>query len=160
VLLACDCTYLFPSCQTAPKCPIGYTQCSNQVCSDLTTDSANCGGCFNVCPPTMVCGRLVDGGAACFCAAAGSVPVQGTCVDLTSDPSNCGQVAYHCDPEADCQLGACICPDGSVQPDGGLCAFVDGGFPDDAGVDAGDGGPDAGAGLDAGDGGPDAGDGG
>jgi hypothetical protein len=158
VLLGCDCAYFFPSCQTAPKCPVGYTQCSNQVCSNLITDSANCGGCFNVCPPGLLCGPVGDGGAACFCTTAGAVPIQGACVDLPSDPSNCGQVGYHCDPQADCQLGQCICPDGTVQPDGGFCPLFDGGGLQDAG-DAGDAGlEDAGdAGLDAG---GDAGDGG
>jgi len=130
--------------------------CSNQVCSNLRYDSANCGGCFNQCPPGMVCAPLRDGGVYCGCPTPGAITVGSACVDLPTDPSNCGQIGYACDPEADCQQGECICPDGTVQPMGGFCPVVDGGLLDGGVPDAGlldDGGVDAGDAGDGGDGG-------
>jgi hypothetical protein len=183
--LAGGCTFLLPSLQTPPPCPVGTVLCNNLTCSDLRTDPFNCSFCENVCGQGLSCKLIPDGGPldagtldgglpppsafACLCTIPGSIFSNGSCYDLASDPSNCGGIGSSCGTAQVCVDGSCGSAGGGDggTGDGGLSDGGDGGLADagDGGLaDAGDGGlSDGGDGglADAGDGGPgDAGDGG
>jgi hypothetical protein len=95
------------------------------ACSDLSTDSANCGSCGHACPSGQACtggvcmttcgGRISVGGCsgpglptcsgsqtACACGDNG-----GTCVDLQTDRNNCGACGTICAADQNCIAGTC-----------------------------------------------------
>ena len=120
------CAYFFPSCQTIPPCPAGQLLCTQDSCSDLSSDRLNCGACNHVCAPGLVCRGAPDAGASCGCPTTGAALVNGECIDLQNDAQNCGAVGTVCASGVVCLRGACGCPG---LGDGGsiaLCAF-DGG---------------------------------
>jgi hypothetical protein len=83
-------------------CHTGLTECStgwSRVCSDLSKDRNNCGGCGNVCPNSQFC-------------------CGGRCVDPSSDPNNCGSCWNVCPGNASCNGGICNCPKVANPDDG------------------------------------------
>lgn len=77
------------------------------VCTDPSTDNANCGKCGNVCPAFATCTNgacICDKGKRCG----------NKCVQLNNDPDNCGQCGNKCGADAggvgsfDCIGGNCI----------------------------------------------------
>lgn len=75
------------------------TRCSG-VCTDLTSDSNNCGVCANTCGTGQACMNRV-----CLCTG-GKTLCNGTCVDTTSDPTNCGFCSHNCQSTS-CTAGLC-----------------------------------------------------
>ena len=119
---------------------------------DYLTNASHCGGCGKACVPNEVCvggtcrchssttpcaaGKTccADGScqASCEC---GNTPdcaftccsgAPDTCVDLTQDLDNCGGCGVACqDPQHTCVGGACICPAGLFNCEGGtVCVDV------------------------------------
>ncbi|MFN8589845.1 MAG: hypothetical protein U0031_00195 [Thermomicrobiales bacterium] len=82
-------------------CPRGLRRCNGR-CKDLSSDSANCGRCRNVCPTGGQCQA-----GACICPP-GTTTCGGACVDLLTDAANCGACGIHCTSNA-CLSGACKC---------------------------------------------------
>ncbi len=89
-------------------CASPKTECTKgtaTVCTDTSSDDANCGTCNNVCPSGSAC---KSSNCACndptktFCAQGSS----GVCVDVKTDPKNCGQCGHEC-PNANCTNGEC-----------------------------------------------------
>ena len=83
-------------------CP-GYQLACNGVCTDVSSDDANCGACGTVCDADHEC--LV---AACrqICDDGETLCGDG-CVDRQSDAENCGWCDNECAPGAACIDGAC-----------------------------------------------------
>jgi hypothetical protein len=73
------------------------------TCSDLTTDVANCGACFNVC---------IGARPACC---------SGSCKDLSNDKQNCGQCGNACTGKKNCEQGFCVCTDPLAWVCNGTC---------------------------------------
>ena len=75
------------------------------VCTDVSSDDANCGSCNNSCPMGSNC---KSSACACtdatktFCAQNGS----GVCTDVKTDPKNCGTCGNAC-PNSHCKDGEC-----------------------------------------------------
>jgi hypothetical protein len=97
--------------------------CCSDVCTSVTTDLENCGGCGLVCAPggdscaSSTC--RCAGGSAC---AAGSdcCPGRG-CVDFAGDAYNCGGCGKTCNPGETCSGGTCACGSGAGCAAGLLC---------------------------------------
>lgn len=106
------------------KCVAGACVCVSQcgdagTCTDLTSDSNNCGACGNACLP----GVQACSGSECICAGilcplpagdagylvddggADGGPVE--CVQPTSDPNNCGSCGVTCPSPYSCANGGC-----------------------------------------------------
>ncbi|OIP32185.1 MAG: hypothetical protein AUK47_20995, partial [Deltaproteobacteria bacterium CG2_30_63_29] len=132
-------------------CSVG----GNQFCidtQDYLTNPSHCGGCGKACAPNEAC---VDGACSChdsttpcgagkICCADGSCQdscecgntpdcaftccagAPDTCVDLTQDLENCGGCGVACqDPQHSCLGGACVCPAGLFNCEGGtVCVDV------------------------------------
>ena len=86
-----------PAGDTAPAdtkpgaCPVPKTSCG-ALCTDVATDSNNCGKCGNTCPGTSTCI-----GGTCKTACTGDkVSCDGVCVDLLKDPDHCGDCTTKC----------------------------------------------------------------
>jgi hypothetical protein len=118
----------------AATCAAGEVDCSG-TCVDVSTDSANCGGCGMRCgapatcvsgactlPPGCttnadcaagevcvgnVCTAPVDAGTDAMVCAGGMTLCTDVCVDLQSDPSSCGSCGTACDVRSTCVAGAC-----------------------------------------------------
>jgi len=71
---------------TSMGCDAGDTVCSG-ICTDLDTDSNNCGKCGNVCTGVCSMGN---------CCALGEQYCSGACIDTTSDDDNCGMCGMKC----------------------------------------------------------------
>lgn len=83
----------------------GVTDCGG-FCTDLSTDSANCGACGASCPlggycQSGACAGLVCPSGLTDCGV-------GYCVDLGSDPNYCGGCEFGCFAGYDCVNGACV----------------------------------------------------
>ena len=106
------------------------------VCTDILTDSNNCGACGEACTSALAL-NCCDGGCvnllnselhcgtcgtpcrapgtcnfgACSCPP-GSAYCDGDCVEVREDPANCGGCGVVCPEGAPCEWGACVCPEG------------------------------------------------
>jgi hypothetical protein len=98
-----------PDSSTSPPDACGSV-CSGR-CTDLTSDSTNCGACGNACPPSASCAQ-----GACVCGR-GQQMCGGICKDLTADPRNCGACGNVCGAAKPplvgggvwaCQASACV----------------------------------------------------
>src|SRR5262249_9496972 len=75
---------------------------------DVSADSANCGGCGNVCGALFTCVS-----SSCVCDA-GLAYCQGTCIDVTSDHENCGGCGTVCGDYEECISSACVASPGTI----------------------------------------------
>jgi hypothetical protein len=80
----------------------GITRCGD-VCVDLQTSSANCGGCGIACGGGTSCVR-----GACLCPAGLPTACAGRCVDSRSDLANCGRCDNRCATGQRCEGGTCV----------------------------------------------------
>lgn len=107
----------------APSCLCGNTsQCAagdacilsesgTYLCTNLQTDSNNCGEVGNRCNPGETCNAGSCGCGGAGPCAAGQGCCGGSCVDVTSDAMNCGECGNVCPMEASaCESGMCVCP--------------------------------------------------
>jgi hypothetical protein len=99
---------------------------------DLTSDTANCVYCGNVCavtlqpyicrPPDSIPTCTKDVGCGFKCLTPGQVRCGPECVDLGGDPRNCGT---RCAPGTVYQNGECVCQQPGTVPYGGSCEELD-----------------------------------
>ena len=85
----------------------------NHICTNIKTDTANCGGCAATgenkpCKANEVC---KDGACTCLdpaklCASPGGGSV---CTDVKTDAQHCGACGNVCGPDKMCYNGACVC---------------------------------------------------
>jgi hypothetical protein len=88
-------------------------QCCGDSCTDVHSDTSNCGFCGNACPiRSQIC---VNGQCVC---PPGLSPCPGGCVDFSTDLTDCGTCGNVCGPGQICVNGQCICP---VVPDPFFC---------------------------------------
>ena len=105
--------------------PDGPTTCAGDLkacgatCTDLRTDSTNCGGCGNRCGPSQTCRN-----GACGCPAPGQTSCRDQCVLTATDPNDCGGCGRACGGGQSCISGSCACPAGTVVC-GGVCRSLD-----------------------------------
>lgn len=102
-----------------PKCDL--------YCTDLETDSDNCGSCDHVCPPAQTC---VSGTCRVACPL-GDSPCPddaGTmrCVNTNTDDHSCGACGHECKPGWVCENGTCLSSCGNVSSGLRLCNSADG----------------------------------
>lgn len=120
-------------CQLFDACPPNARPCPDPttgktVCSDPTSDPANCGGCGIRCAPMMVCdhGACIMGGGTTTCPATApnvckTADGKMYCSDFGSDAANCGGCGLTCPVGTACQLGKCSGGGGTAN-DGGVMA--------------------------------------
>jgi hypothetical protein len=123
-----------PSGKAPPTCSAGQLVCApasgNAFCTNLQTDSANCGACGVACPnpagSTQIqcvagscqtnCGGGYSSTSKVVCGASGGgAPDAGApalyCADLTANHDNCGKCGNACGSTEVCRNGACdACP--------------------------------------------------
>lgn len=105
----------------------GETLCSNGsgsgYCTDLATDTYNCGQCNDDCEyqvPSGTTASCQNGTCQASCPA-GQALCNGSCIDVTGDPANCGSCGHACGANTVCQNGSCVagCSNGET-----LCSGV------------------------------------
>jgi hypothetical protein len=74
------------------------------VCTDITSDPANCGGCGNICPSDQFC----SGSSCVGQCPAGLSACSGWCIDKNSDTLNCGSCDNQCSSGQVCSTGQCM----------------------------------------------------
>lgn len=108
---------------TDVDCPTGEVACG-EVCVDVESDAANCGGCGKACAEGEVCR---DGVCSASCGAE-ETSCDGECVDLDRDAANCGECGHACGEGESCDAGECVpgsgCEDGELRCDG-VCTDTD-----------------------------------
>lgn len=78
------------------------------LCTDLATDSYNCGSCGNVCQACNDPNACSDGSSCCLGSACCTIGgVQSGCADLDNDPMNCGACGNVCGAGEACCQGFC-----------------------------------------------------
>jgi hypothetical protein len=85
-------------------CPKGMKDCGD-VCSNLSLDSENCGGCGNKCPNGQVCN---DNACDIPCGFPEDRRCDGLCVRLDGTDAHCGACYNACAPDQFCFAGECI----------------------------------------------------
>jgi hypothetical protein len=86
-------------------CPGDQVECTG-TCTDLLTNSANCGSCGHRCQTLERCQNgtcIVDCGT-------GLQKCGNQCFDLTHDNSHCGTCETVCPSGRECRSGVCSCP--------------------------------------------------
>jgi Stigma-specific protein, Stig1 len=96
-------------------CPAPKTDCGTS-CTNIQTDSTNCGACGNICPtnPSNPGTRATCVGGQCECGSVGLSKCSNFCVDTQTDPNNCGSCGKQCMPGVGCVGGLCQCPQGQT----------------------------------------------
>ena len=97
-------------------CPSGLVDCGEapwipswaSTCTDLGSDSSNCGSCGNACSGETVCQ-----GGKCKPCPSGLAFCVGWCVDLATNTANCGACGNFCMGGV-CDGGICTCQGGST----------------------------------------------
>ena len=84
----------------------------NGTCTDVTSDSNNCGSCGVACGPGNMCSMST-------CVLGCTAPLvscKGVCVDTGGDPANCGGCGVSCASSQTCNGGKCAspCPTGQT----------------------------------------------
>jgi hypothetical protein len=104
------------------SCPAPQ-ECCDGVCTDVSTDTRNCGACGNAClvGPASDCVN-----STCTCQANNRQPCPNgetccpdKCTNTKTDPTNCGSCGAKCLASQTCTSGVCAC--GSV----GACSGTD-----------------------------------
>ena len=94
-------THVYETNKSDPHgCPAAYTYCSYK-CTDLQTDTWNCGSCGNHCPMSGLC---TNGSCSCE---KGKTPCDNECTDLQTDTWNCGSCGHICSSDH-CTNGHCM----------------------------------------------------
>ena len=100
-----------PTITSAVNCT-GNLSCKNEICNcmctDLTSDSTNCGQCGVTCPRGQICSNGACGSVPVEECGAGFTNCNGACVDRQSDPANCGQCGVTCPRGQICLSSTCI----------------------------------------------------
>lgn len=100
------------------ECAPGATTCGGR-CTDLTSDSLNCGACYSSCDAgtcaasTCAC---TGGFMSCDSAAGGSY-----CTDIVTSVSDCGGCGVRCALNQECADGTCRCLTTGTTVCGGAC---------------------------------------
>jgi hypothetical protein len=101
-----------------PRCDATHANCDTQGpngCEiNISTDSANCGGCNMACGTGRTCS-----GATCVCTG-GLTSCSGACVNTTNNASHCGACGTVCTGGRTCVNSVCQCPSGQTFC-GGVC---------------------------------------
>jgi hypothetical protein len=79
------------------------TTCPGGLCTDTSSDPANCGTCGHTCRSDQICS-----GGNCVCPDNGVECTPGTCTDINNDKNNCGACGHTCDPGETCKGGSCV----------------------------------------------------
>lgn len=91
-------------------CEVGMIPCGD-VCTNVVSDSQNCGSCGNVCPSGVTCalGR-------CECEAP-MLGCDGLCVDPSTSREHCGACGNACEEGESCLEGRCVvqCDEPSIR---------------------------------------------
>jgi hypothetical protein len=97
------------ACANSEECPSGTFSCLG-ICTDLLSDSSNCGACGTACDQGHVC----TNGFCILSCQEGYVDCSGTCRDVMTDQYNCGTCGMTCAAGYLCIDGACApdCPEG------------------------------------------------
>ena len=90
-------------CSKASSCCPDGKPGSGNLCTNVNSDPANCGGCSKTCALGT---RCANGVCTASCPA-GQTLCGNQCVDLTRDPANCGACGHICTTQA-CCAGQCI----------------------------------------------------
>ncbi len=108
------------TCNGGPTCGEALTCCPDG-CIDMSSNSANCGGCDMPCPPNNSCA----GGHCTAEATCGGGPVchpdetcceDIICANLFADANNCGHCGTMCSATTSCIDGACVPSEGAFNP--------------------------------------------
>ena len=104
-------------------CPGTQVRCNN-VCTDLSSSAANCGGCGRPCGSGQTCmsglcvtpamdAGVVDSGTSC---GGGTTLCGGACVNTATSNAHCGSCGNACSTGTSCISGACrpVCASGQV----------------------------------------------
>jgi hypothetical protein len=101
------------SCCISGSCNDGTCSCSgglqlcaanggvDRICTDVSSDPANCGRCGNACPGTSC------EGSACTSCPVGWATCSGNCVSFDNDNDNCGRCGFKCPAGRTCDQGVC-----------------------------------------------------
>jgi hypothetical protein len=97
------------------NCTAALPSLCNGVCTNVTTDAANCGGCGNMCPSGQACVSGQCAGIICVNPNTPEVCNNDQCTNQDSDPSNCSACGDPCPNSGNCVLGQCdTCAAGSL----------------------------------------------
>lgn len=102
-----------------PPCLPGQDRCGGMVCLNLSADTANCGGCGNVCPARPHAPATCSGGSCALVCDPGTLNCDGNltngCETLPSvDANNCGGCGTACQSFPHTTPSLCV---------GGVCSF-------------------------------------
>jgi hypothetical protein len=101
--------------------PVSGTTWCNTACTDINSDTGNCGACNNVCAGTPNGHPTCPSGRCDLACDSGFTLCSGTsCVNTSSDNNNCGACGNVCPASTTCSGGQCVCGAGFTNC-GGTC---------------------------------------